>query len=188
LGGGGGGGGIITIVGTTRPPEQSTVDLEGKPGRDFGAGGGGGGALQFVGRPATKEDTDAGLRISSMFIANSALIHGTLNVLGGAWTYIQIPTVPAQLSVLVVVVVEFGKLAPESLIRLRLIAVDQFDNVGGEGFVDVAVPASRDLVRRASACKSFMFGATQFGLWSIRASSDTQELARYDVEIRCIEA
>lgn len=184
FGGGGGSGGVITIVGWTRPPDGSSVALNGEDGRCFGAGGGGAGAIQYVGRPATPEDVASGLRLSSIFAANAVSLAGLFNVLGGGWSSCQLIALPWRCVVHLVCIVELGTLAPESLIRFQLQVLDPAGDVKLDESHDVPVPNGSDLVPRAIIARPLQFEVAAAGAWRFRVVSAGMLLADHLVEFR----
>lgn len=185
FGGGGGHGGVINIIGALRPPEGAELDLNGKapaPGA-FGAGGGGGGAIRYTGRAITSEDIDYGLRVSSVFAADAATVTGLLNVLNGGWSWMTVSTLPSQVAINLVGVVELG-VVHEALVRLDLDVVDPQGNVVHSDVHHLPIPSSDCLTPRTAFVHSLRFEVTQPGVWVLRVRSADIELASYEVEVR----
>lgn len=184
LGGGGGGGGIVTIVGTTQPPPGALLDLAGKDAKGYGGGGGGAGAIQYIGRPATSQDVARGLRVSSFFTANAVSISDLFHVLGGAWSFCPLLSVPTRVAIHVVCVLEPGTVAADTLLRFNLEVLDPQGNVAHADFRDVVVPRNADLTPRIPFTHLLKFEVGEFGAWAIRLSSADIVLASYGIEFR----
>ena len=149
VGGGGGSVGVLTIFGTSRVPPEARSDLNGGDGQAPGGGGGGTGAVTFVGRPVDTDDLANGLRVSSLFTANAASLHGLFNVLGGGWEYLPVHSLDQAMSINLVAILEFGSVAPDTLIRIEI----QLFNPEGAVVLavprDVAVPTEPGLTRNS---------------------------------------
>ncbi len=183
MGGGGGGGGILTIVGTTRIPADTCLD--GEDGKLPGGGGGGAGAIQYIGRPVDTDDLAHGLRICSLVLANAVSWSGALmNVLGAGWTYIVIPSTPFRVRTLLLLTFEFGDIEALELLRITIQINTPSRTIASEYVIDVEVPSSRDLVKRASRSQYLEFDVTELGIWSITVSSSTHVLGVHHFECR----
>lgn len=183
--GGGGGGGILTIIGTTRIPEGAKINLKGDDGKAPGAGGGGAGAIEYIGRAATLDDLSKGLRASTILTANATAFSGSLlNLLGGAWTYIAVSALPFHVRIQMVVVLELGSIAPETLLRLEIHVADPKGATVKTVLRDIAVPVSEDLVKRFSLTQILEFDLTEWGVWTIKLMSSEIELGAYSFECR----
>lgn len=183
LGGGGGSGGLITISGYNKVPDGVKLDLNGKPG-GIGGGGGGAGAVQFVGRPADTKDTARGLRISSIFAANSLEANGLLYVLGGAWSQFIISRLPEKVSVPLGLVLELGSLDAHTLIRIDIAVRDAENNLIFEEFLDAAVPENCGLTPRLPMVKTLDLQVENAGKFQVQVSSGEVFLACHDIEFR----
>lgn len=176
--GGGGGGGVITIVGSTQAPPEAKLKLDGQ------SPGGGGGALNFVGRPSTPDDVVNGLRVSSIFTANSFHFdHGTFHVLGGGWANLPLKPLPSPVSILLVCVVELGSIVENTLIRCDIDVIDPQANKVASEIFDVSVSSDARLVARHTAMRLVKFDANEAGVWTFKVSSGGIPLADYDIEI-----
>ena len=176
--GGGGGGGVITIVGTTQIPPEVKVKLDGQ------SPGGGGGALNFVGRPGTSDDIVNGLRISSIFTANSFHFdHGLFHVLGGGWTNLPLKSMPSTVSIRLVCVFELGSIADNTLIRCDVEVIDPKGRMEVTDVFDIAVSSNSTFVARYTAQRLVPFEVREAGVWTLKVSSGGIPLADYDIEI-----
>lgn len=184
MGGGGGSGGVLTIVGISRLPPDIHVDLNGKDGQAPGGGGGGSGVLCFIGREADSDDQDNGLSVSAFLPVNSVSIEGLLNVLGGGWSYCPVPQLPHTLRLTFACVVEFGQMAPSTLLRLEIVIKDEQGKVAGTSRVDVAAPETDLLVRRTPCFQRVQCIAESYGVWSAELRSGEIKLASIPIEIR----
>jgi len=182
--GGGGGGGIITIVGSTRLPPSSIIDLEDSNAKTPYGGGGGGGVIQFVGRAATLEDVASGLRVSSLFTANAVVISELFHVLGGGWSFCPLPTVPSQVNINVVCVLELGTIAPETLLQINIEILNPQGSLICTDSRDIAVPSSTNLTPRFLISHILQFEVNELGSWTIRVTSADIVLANYGIEFK----
>jgi hypothetical protein len=181
LGGGGGEGGVLNIYGTTRIPPDTSFD--GEDGRAPGAGGGGGGAAALIGRPIDSDDVANGVRVSNIMLANSASYSGPLfNVLGGGWTFLPVPQVQTRVRIILVVTVELGRVAPNTLLRLDIDVVAPDESRTVTQSCDIEVPT--DLVPRSSIIQMIDFDVTAFGVWQIVLHSLGRKLASLEFECR----
>ena len=184
LGGGGGGGGVLKIIGTTSVPAEAELALNGQAGRAPGAGGGGAGALRFEGRPSGEVDRDEGLRASAFCPVNSFEVSGLVSMLGGAWTYFPIATIPGTATIRVVGVLELGVLEKGTLLRVELQAVDPRGDVAASDAFDVAVPESSDLTPKGLIGRAITIPVSEPGVWTLRLCSGNLLLAEYELEFR----
>lgn len=187
FGGGGGGGGNLTIVGSTRLPPNAQLDLNGKDGQAPGGGGGGAGAVAFVGRPADTDDLANGLRVSSVFTANAVSLYDLFNVLGGAWSYLPVPSLHHQVRINVVVVLELGTVAPDTLLRFEIQLFNPHGTIAQTQTCDIGVPTNPGSTPRASFYRLLDFVVTDIGVWTIKIVSSHTELATYKFECRQTE-
>lgn len=182
-GGGGGGGGILTIVGTTRIPAE--ISLGGQDGNAPGAGGGGGGSVQYIGRPVDSDDVAGGLRLCSLLLANAVSFSGALlNVLGGAWTYVVVPSIPSSIRIWFALSVDCGDVEPATLLRLLIQVATPSRKVVLECTIDIEVPDCHDLVKRASRAQLLELDVTEYGRWMISVRSSSHEMGSHYFEIR----
>lgn len=178
INGGGGGGGVITIVGSKHVPPEAKLKLDGQ------FPGGGGGALNFIGRPATQVDVAAGLRISSIFTANSFHFdHGLFHVLGGGWTYLPLKKIPSNVSINVICAVELGSIAVDTIIRFDIYVFDPKESQVASSTLDVSVANDGRLISRYTGQRLVSFKATERGIWTIKVESGGIPFAGYDFEI-----
>ena len=184
FGGGGGSGGVLTIVGTTRVPPEARIDRNGGDGQAPGGGGGGAGAVTFVGRPVDTDDLANGLRVSSLFAANATSLYGLFNVLGGGWEYLPVPSLDQAIRINLVAVLEFGSVAPDTLIRIEIQLLDPQGAVVLAVPRDVAVPTEPGLTPRVSVLQVLEFDVSAYGVWNVVITSSNTELSRYPLECR----
>lgn len=183
-GGGGGGGGALTIVGSTRLPLGANVNLNGGDGQVPGGGGGGAGAVTFVGRPADTDDVANGLRVSSIFTANAVSLTDLFNVLGGAWTYLPVPSLPFHARVNLLIVLELGSVAPDTLLRIEIQVIDPRGIIASVVPRDIGVPTNPDPIPRVPFAQVLDFEVTAVGIWTVMVRSSHIELATYHFECR----
>ncbi|SUE16251.1 Uncharacterised protein [Rhodococcus gordoniae] len=150
-GGGGGNGGMLTIVGIARLPEGVDVNLDGGHGRWPGGGGGGGGILRFQGRPADTGDVTSGLSVRAFFTADAARIsEGLLFTLGSGPSYFGVESFPASFVTEWVAMVDFGSIAANTLLQLRIEADSEEGHAEADGTLDAEVPDWEDAIVRRS--------------------------------------
>lgn len=184
LGGGGGSGGVLTIVGLGRLPHEIMADFNGEDGKAPGGGGGGGGAITFVGREIEPSDINGGLQISSIFTANSASIENLLNVLGAAWTFCPIPSIPNNVNIRLIFIVECGEALPGTLLRFGIEVSDPQGKINHTTFHDVEVPELKEQICRVPVLKQLNFTVDSYGIWKIAVFGGKQLLAEYKFEFR----
>ena len=184
MGGAGGNGGVLNIVGNTQPPDMAKVVSSGEDGVAFGAGGGGGGALRLEGRSATVTDTSAGLRVSSFFPADAVRHDGLFNVLGGGWAVYHVTSIPQQIVIPVICIVELGEVQSESLLRFDVEILNAKGVLVASAIQDVGVPIGIDLTPRRSFFKSIVVEIDAIGAWTIRLKSGSITFASYSFEVR----
>lgn len=182
-GGGGGSGGMLTIVGTTRIPADALLD--GQDGKAPGGGGGGAGGIQYIGRPIDSDDLACGLRVCSLLLANAVTFSGSLlNILGGAWSYVEVSSIPGRICIWLAITVEFGDVEPATLLRLMIHVAPPSGAVALECPIDIEVPDCRDLVKRTSCARRLEFEVAECGIWTISVRSSAHEMATYSFECR----
>ena len=185
--GGGGGGGILYLVGTTRVPQGVVLDGEG--GQAPGGGGGGGGSVQCLGRLIDNDDLARGLQLSSMFLANAASFSGQLiNVLGAAWTFMPLSTIPSRVASWLVLILEMGAIDPATLLSLSIRVYSPSGVMEFEGALDVEVNTSADLVNRSVCVKRLEFDVKECGIWTVDAISSRHQLGSLKFECRSVAA
>jgi hypothetical protein len=166
-----------------RPPETH-IKIDGEAGKFPGGGGGGGGVVQFSGRFCTPEDVANGLCVSSFFPANAIDVPGLFNVLGGAWEFYGIRTIPSDVFLRLVCVVELGSIPVQTLLRFEIRVLDPCGDVAVTDQFDISLPDYEALTRRKSIARQMKFSATVFGVWCIQMRSGDANLAQYNLEIR----
>lgn len=185
LGGGGGSGGSLTIVGTTRIPSGSTINLDGSDGQWPGGGGGGAGVVNFEGRSITALDFDEGLRISGFVVGEYIRVaEGLLFSSGSFPAFYRMPSIPGKVQVGFAVAVDYGDVAPHSLIRLEVVADSVSGDANATGFVDVEIPDWDTLVHRLCVASSFVLDVARTGVVNLKLVSGTATLSEYPIELR----
>lgn len=139
FGGSGGDGGVINIVGVTPTGFHEPIDMDGGKGQAPGAGGGGGGVVTFTGRPADATDFENGLRISSLLLANAVHIQGLFHVLGGGWAYYEVSSIPCQIHINLLCVIETGTIPIDTLLRIDYCIEDAEGHIALSSNFDLAI-------------------------------------------------
>lgn len=184
-GGGGGGGGVIQLVGSTIAGGRAKIDLSGRPGRAPGGGGGGGAVIRCSGRPATFDDVQNGLRVSTITTANAADVRDSLLfVLGGGAEWIKVSQIPGDVRVGLACIFEAGTIALETLLAISVVVLDPSKRTIISDDFDVAFTGAARPVRRRVVCRTISFRVTEAGLWSFSVRSRDIELASLEIEMR----
>jgi hypothetical protein len=191
----GGPGGVLIINGIASLPRdieaEMNIELNGGNGQFPGGGSGGGGVLQFTGRPATGDDSAAGLRVPLFFPTDSATVaNGLIFAQGAGWAYFWVPEFPCSTTKFIAAMIEFGSIDPNVLLGFEFTMTDP------EGLVhvvtttsttDVAVPEPTGLVNRANTVIAFNFTFRTPGMYELTMLSGDFRLAQYSFEVRLAE-
>lgn len=184
-GGGGGNGGELTIVGIARLPEGVDVSLDGGHGRWPGGGGGGGGVLRFQGRPADTGDVTSGLSVRAFFTTDAARVsEGLLFTLGSGPSYFGVESLPASFVTGWVAMVDFGSIAANTLLQLRIEADSEEGDAEADGTLDAEVPEWEDAIVRRSLVGRVSLTVSRPGIVNLRLTSGEVCLAEFPIEVR----
>jgi len=183
-GGGGGAGGTLTIVGSHRLPPGAAVNANGRDGAAPGGGGGGAGAIVFVGRAVDVQEIRTGFEISSFFAADSTSGEGLFNVLGAGWGHCRVGSLPANLTVRFVIVVETPGIEEDALIRLTLDVMTPSGEIAGIQTIDIPGNSNLDLTPRRVARCAVSFAVPELGVWEFRVRSGDLHLKTHRIEFR----
>lgn len=184
-GGGGGNGGVLTIVGVSRLPEGVEVDLDGGHGQWPGGAGGGGGVLRFQGRPVGTDDITSGLAVRAFFTADAARVaEGLLFTHGSSPSYFAVDHLPATIVTAWIAVVDFGSIAANTLLQLRVEAHSEEGDTEADGTLDAEVPDWDDAIVRRSLVGRVSLTVSRPGIVNLRLTSGEVCLAEFPVEVR----
>jgi hypothetical protein len=185
-GGAGGDGGVINIVGVAPAGLPEPINLSGGSGGEGpGSGGGGGGVLIFTGRPADMTDLDNGLRIPTIFLANSAeTVQGLFYILGGGWEWGTVQSVPSTLQLQLVCMIETGDISINTMLRIDYFIEDAKGDTVFESYFDLTVVETPSSIRRYTVMPFFSIEISHVGIWSVKMSSGSIPLAQYNIEFR----
>jgi hypothetical protein len=186
LGGYGGDGGVINIVGVTPSGfHEPIIDADGRNGQAPGAGGGGGGVIDYTGRPADVTDINNGLKISSIFLADSVQeINGLLYMLGGGWEWCVIPSLPCNLQLNLVCIIETGNIPINTMLRLKYSIEDPKGNITSVSHSDLSIIRTSSKIRRYSVISLLPIEINCIGVWGVEVSSGHIPLVKHDIEFR----
>ncbi|MEH2354155.1 MAG: hypothetical protein V7K28_13345 [Nostoc sp.] len=184
LGGAGGEGGIINIVGVTPAGFHEPIAVNGGEGQVPGGGGGGGGVANYTGRPADVDDLENGLQISTIFLANAIQVQGLFSVLGGGWAYYEVPSLPYNLQLNLLCIVETGTIPINTMLRIDYSVQDAEGHTALISHSDLSISQTTALVRRWSVPLFLPLKVNCIGIWRITVSSGSLPLASHDIELR----
>ncbi|MEH2216125.1 MAG: HNH endonuclease [Nostoc sp.] len=185
-GGAGGEGGIINIVGVTPAGFHEPIDVHGREGQVPGGGGGGGGLATYRGRPADVDDLENGLQISAIFLANAIQVQGLFSVLGGGWAYYEVPSLPYNLQLNLLCVVETGTIPINTLLRIDYSVKDAEGHTALVSHYDLPISQTTAQIRRWSVPLFLSLKINCIGIWRIMVSSGSLPLASHDIEFRLV--
>lgn len=141
--------------------------------------------MQYVGRPIDTDDLMHGVRLNSLLLVNAASVsESLLNMIGGGWSYIGVPSIPTSLGITLAFTLEFGEVEPTTLLRLSVQIASPLGAIVFERPLDVEVPDCLELAKRASGVLPLHIMVTEHGLWTVIVKSSTHELGRYLFECR----
>lgn len=135
-------------------------------------------------RDATVQDIDAGLRVTSVMLAECVqLRHGLLYLLGASWEHFQFPTVPFEAHWPLALTIDMGSLDLGSTLDFYVIVKDP------TGFQVVTEPFSvskggGSLISRPNLLVSLSFTGSQTGVWTLEIISGGLTLSRLPIEIK----
>jgi hypothetical protein len=185
LGGDGGDGGVINIVGVTPSGFHEPIDADGGDAQAPGAGGGGGGVVSYTGRPVDITDIDNGLKISSIFLANTAQeVQGLLYVLGGGWEWCTVPSLPCNLQLNLACIVETGKVPIDTMLRIDYSIEDPEGNTTLVSSSDLSILQTTSQIRRYPVIKLLSVEINCVGVWCIKVSSGEIPLVKHNIEFQ----
>jgi hypothetical protein len=188
FGGDGGDGGVINIVGVTPSGFHEPININGGDGQAPGAGAGGGGVSTFVGRPADITDIENGLRISTVFLANVAQeVQGLIYVLGGGWAWYGISSLPCNLQLNLLCIVETGNVPMNTMLRLDYLVEDAEGCTALVSYFDLSILQTTSQVRRYPVICSLPLEINCTGIWFIKISSGSIPLVSHDIEFRLVD-
>jgi hypothetical protein len=185
LGGDGGDGGVINIVGVTPSGFHEPIDANGRDGQAPGAGGGGGGVVSYTGRPADITDIDNGLKISTIFLADAVRkVQGLLYVLGGGWEWCVIPSLPCNLQLNLVCIVETGNIPVNTMLRIDYSVENPEGHTALVSYSDLSVLRTTSQIRRYHVISLLTLEINCIGIWCIKVSSGKIPLVKHNIEFR----
>lgn len=135
------------------------------------------------GRPATATDSEQGLRVSTLALAECVQIkNGLVYLLGAGWESFEFSTVPFEAQWPLVCTVEMPNALKGELVALRAVVRDPM------GFQTLAVPIAVEgtgaMVCRRTLCVPLVFTGSELGVWSIAIESGDLQLSSIDIEVR----
>lgn len=170
------------------PGEDSIANFvtkEGKVLKSIVAKGGrpGDAPHHIYGRIPTSTDFEAGLKVSTLTLAECAQVKNSLlYLLGAGWSNFEFATNPFQASWPLVCTVDTGPIQSESVLAFKAIVKDP------NGFQALdqpfAVPCGLGLVTRSSVIVPISFTGSQAGIWTIEIVAGEISLAQIAIEVR----
>jgi hypothetical protein len=122
--------------------------------------------LIFSGRLASLEDLQDDLRVSAFLFANSAEIRDKLLFsLGGGWENLPLDSLPKDVDINAVAIMETGSITPNTLLALAITIQDLAGNpVASESF-EISVSEKTRSIMRQCRIINLHFRASQPGVW-----------------------
>ncbi|MCU0757123.1 MAG: hypothetical protein MUE46_18755 [Xanthomonadales bacterium] len=120
----------------------------------------------FSGRLASLEDLQDDLRVSAFLFANSAEIRDKLLFsLGGGWENLPLDSLPKDVDINAVAIMETGSITPNTLLALAITIQDLAGNpVASESF-EISVSEKTRSIMRQCRIINLHFRASQPGVW-----------------------
>jgi hypothetical protein len=135
------------------------------------------------GRSVTSDDFDAGMKVSSITLAECAQVkRGLLYLLGAGWSNFEFSTSPFHASWPLVCTIDTGSIKPGSALAFNAIVLDP----AGFQVLDqpFSVPCGVGPVSRSNVIVPISFTGSRIGIWSIEIRAAETTLARLEIEIR----
>jgi len=176
----------IGAGGVGRPGGDTILNLCDKNGRvlrSIVAKGGKMGAPGYVtppSRPATDEDVKAGLKVTGILAADFIRQkNGLWSILDGGWDFYANPF---QMALPLLIEIETGTIAPETIIELKLRVLNPAGFQVLEKQQLVWVPNVTELVRRTRFAVPLEITGSQAGVWHAQVLAATQVIGNYPIE------
>jgi hypothetical protein len=136
-------------------------------------------------RAATDDDVKAGLKVTGILAADFIRQkNGLWTIVDGGWDFYTANTIPFQMALPLLIEIETGTIAPETIIELQLRVQSPTGFQVLEKQQLVWVPNATELVRRTRFAVSLEFTASQAGLWYVHVVAATHVIGEYPIEVR----
>ena len=171
------------------PGEDTVVNFcaeDGRILRHIRAKGGLPGAPPYVppqSRTPTKLDTDAGMKVTSLFAAEFIRFRdGLWTIVEGGWDWIQVGTNPFRYPLPLYVEIETGSIEPGTVLELKLVTLRPDGFHVSEHGQTIVVESSA--VRRSRFAVTLELVGSQAGVWRVQVLAGPEVIGEYPIEVR----